>query len=69
MSFYFNSLQDFWWMEGHGPYVWASYAVTLVVFIGLAAAPILRKANFVKQQRALGARQSLQSEVIDDASR
>ncbi|MDZ7924694.1 MAG: heme exporter protein CcmD [Marinagarivorans sp.] len=63
MTFYFSSLHDFWWMDGHGPYVWASYAVTLVVFIALAAAPIRRKAMFVKQQRALLSRQSLQSEV------
>jgi heme exporter protein D len=68
MSFYFNSLQDFFWMDGHGPYVWASYAVTIVVFIGLAAAPLLRKASFVKRQRALNARQSSPSEVIDNAS-
>ena len=69
MAFYFASLQDFWWMDGHGPYVWASYALTMIVFIGLALAPRLRMTNFVKQQRALAARQAASQEVDSDASR
>ncbi|HEY7772462.1 MAG TPA: heme exporter protein CcmD [Marinagarivorans sp.] len=58
MEFYFDSLADFWWMDGHGPFVWAAYSVTIVLFIALAFGPKLRKAKFIKQQRALAARQA-----------
>lgn len=58
MNFYFDTLQEFLWMEGHGPYVWICYGVTIALFIGLALAPGLRQSNFIKQQRALAARYS-----------
>lgn len=58
MSFYFDNFSHFLWMDGHGPYVWASYILTIVLFVAMALGPKLRKAKFVKQQRALAARQA-----------
>lgn len=63
MNFYFDSAAAFWHMDGHGPYVWACYVVTVVVLIALAAAPMMRKAKFIKQQRALIARQQASREA------
>ncbi len=69
MTFYFESAAAFWHMDGHGPYVWACYAVTIIVFIGLALAPKVRKAKFVKQQRALVARQQASREASLEVER
>jgi len=66
MNFYFDSVGDFWHMEGHGPYVWVCYAVVVLVFIGLAMAPRMRRAQFVKQQRALAARQQASGEASSE---
>lgn len=63
MNFYFESAAAFWHMDGHGPYVWACYAATIIVFLALAIAPQLRKLRFVKQQRALVARQQASTEA------
>ena len=63
MNFYFESAAAFWHMDGHGPYVWASYAVTIIVFLTLAIAPRLRKQRLIKQQRALAARQQVSIEA------
>lgn len=68
MTFYFDSLSDFLWMEGHGPYVWVSYFLTLIVFVGMALGPKLRKSKFVKQQRALAARNETAKEVVNHES-
>lgn len=35
MSPYFDNLNDFITMGGHGRYVWASYGLTLLAIIGL----------------------------------
>lgn len=64
MEFYFSSLADFVWMDGHGPYVWACYIVTLAVFIFLALAPSMRLGKLVKQQKALAARSQVAEEVV-----
>ena len=69
MDFYFDSFDAFMWMDGHGPYVWACYIVTLIVFAGLVLAPRLRRAKFVKQQRALAARRQAKQEVVNNESR
>ena len=69
MEFYFASFSDFMWMEGHGPYVWVSYALTIIVFIGMALGPKLRKSKFVQQQRALAARNEAAVEVANNEPR
>lgn len=50
MKFQFESIADFIAMNGHGSYVWASYAITFAVLIFLLASPLLQKKAFVKQQ-------------------
>lgn len=54
MQFQFDSIADFMEMAGHGPYVWACYAITAVSMIYLAVVPLRRrKALFkeIKQQQ------------------
>lgn len=51
MKFQFESIADFIAMNGHGSYVWASYAITFAVLIFLLASPLLQKKAFVKQQK------------------
>jgi heme exporter protein D len=53
MKFQFESLADFIAMSGHGPYVWASYAITFVALIFLLVNPLLQKKALVKQQKKL----------------
>lgn len=50
MKFQFESIADFITMNGHGPYVWASYAITFAVLVFLLLSPVLQKKAFVKQQ-------------------
>ena len=49
MKFQFESLAGFIAMNGHGPYVWAAYAITFAVLIFLLVSPVLQKKAFVKQ--------------------
>jgi heme exporter protein D len=51
MKFQFESIADFIAMNGHGPYVWASYAITFAVLFFLVISPLLQKKAFVKQQQ------------------
>ena len=51
MKFQFESIADFIAMNGHGPYVWASYTITFAVLIFLLISPLLQKKAFVKQQQ------------------
>ena len=59
MEFQFDSLASFLVMNGHGPYVWASYGVALAVLATLAIVPILRQ----KKMRAEFDRQLRQEEA------
>lgn len=49
MKFQFESMTDFIAMNGHGPYVWASYAITFAVLIFLLLGPVIQKRALVKQ--------------------
>lgn len=53
MKFQFESLADFMTMSGHGPYVWACYAITFVALIFLVVNPALQKKALIKQQKKL----------------
>jgi len=53
----FNSLLEFWQMDGHGPFVWAAVAVTLVVMVVLIVAPIQRRKRLLMNVRAEQQRQ------------
>ena len=55
-------MADFMMMNGHGPYVWASYAITFLVLATLVIVPSLKKKQLIKrferQQRIeVGAKQ------------
>lgn len=49
MQFRFESLADFLTMSGHGPYVWASYAITFVALIFLVVNPVIQHTALLKQ--------------------
>lgn len=58
MNFQFESLQDFALMNGHGPYVWACFGVTVALLLYLAMAPGIRTRQFIKQQKRIERRLS-----------
>lgn len=45
---YFESLSDALTMAGHGPYVWASYGITLAVLAALVINPIQRQRSALR---------------------
>ena len=49
----FDSLAAFMSMEGHGIFVWSVYAITLVVMVGLAMAPLRKNRQFFAEQAML----------------
>lgn len=53
MKFQFESMAEFMLMNGHGPYVWASYAITFMVLIYLLLSPLLQHKSFIKRQQKL----------------
>jgi heme exporter protein D len=53
MQLQFESLADFWAMNGHGSYVWLAYTITLVVLVYLVVSPLLQTRQFLQQQRKL----------------
>ncbi|MCK7597505.1 heme exporter protein CcmD [Microbulbifer sp. CAU 1566] len=59
MQFQFDGLASFLAMNGHGPYVWASYGVAILVLGTLAVAPLLRQ----RKMRQEFARQLRQEEA------
>ncbi len=65
LNFQFGSLSEWWFMAGHGPYVWSCYALTFAVLIWLAVAPRLRRRTFFAQmarQQRVAERENLQRE-------
>ena len=67
MKFQFESLADFIAMNGHGPFVWAAYAITLAALIFLVVSPVLQRKAFFKQQEKVQklARQQLERQGAD----
>lgn len=55
MKFQFESLMDFFSMSGHGPYVWASYVITLLAIVAIIVVPYIQQGNLAsrlkRQQR------------------
>lgn len=53
---YFDDFAQLWQMDGHGPYVWAAYAIVLLVLLWLVRAPLVRSRRALERVRArLGA--------------
>jgi heme exporter protein D len=60
---YFDSLQAMLYMDGHGPYVWAAYLITLAAIGFVLVSPLRRSSRFLGQlsgelRRASGAQES-----------
>ena len=55
MKFQFETFADFMAMNGHGPYVWAAYAITFIALVWLCIVPLRQKREFLKQQQKLQA--------------
>lgn len=53
MNFYFDSLEEFILMSGHGPYVWVCYFVTFVVLSSVLLFPVLKSRKFKRTQRGI----------------
>lgn len=53
MSFQFDSFASFMVMNGHGPFVWAAYGITLIVLVYLLVSPVLQSRQFFRQQQKL----------------
>ena len=53
MNFQFVNVQEFLWMEGHGPYVWSAYLVTFAGLLGVAIKIRLEAKKFYKIQASL----------------
>lgn len=51
MKFQFDSLAAFLQMNGHGPYVWACYVITVILLLFLVVYPLLQKRQFIVQQK------------------
>lgn len=47
--FQFDSFNEFIQMGGHGPYVWASYVISLAVLVWLIVSPLLRKRKLIQE--------------------
>lgn len=45
---YFDSLQQLLLMNGHGVYVWSSFAISIAVMIGLIVRPLKQKQAAIK---------------------
>lgn len=45
----FDSFSEFLAMDGHGLYVWLSYAIALVLFVINLVSPLLRKKQLISE--------------------
>ncbi|WOJ93983.1 heme exporter protein CcmD [Congregibacter variabilis] len=48
---YFDSVAAALTMDGHGPYVWSAYAITLAVMSLLILSPLIRKRRLLRELR------------------
>lgn len=60
----FDSFREFLVMGGHGPYVWAAYAITLAVLLGLVVSARQQRRRFFRQQAARLKRERARAEVL-----
>ncbi len=49
MKFQFENLTDFLQMSGHGPYVWACYALTAACLIYLCVSPLSKRRKLMAE--------------------
>ncbi len=60
---HFDSLQAAWAMAGHGPYVWASYALFAVVLLALIVSPLTRQRRLLRELRDAGQRRAARTDT------
>jgi heme exporter protein D len=60
---YFQTWSAVWQMDGHGPYVWGAYSLTLVVIIVLIAAPLFRSRDLTRAIRNDEGRRALAADA------
>ena len=48
---YFDSLEALLSMDGHGPYVWSAYGITLLVLALVLSAPGRRRRRLLREVR------------------
>jgi heme exporter protein D len=58
LVFQFPDFQSFMWMDGHGPYVWGSYAITFLALALLVAEPLIQRKRFIREQQGLVQRET-----------
>ena len=58
--FYFDSINEFLWMSGHGPYVWGSYALVCIGLVSLVLSAKNARKRFFKQQKQILAREGVE---------
>ena len=59
-EFQFASLAEFWHMAGHGPYVWAAYALTFIGLSGLILQARLERKQIIKHIHLISLREAQQ---------
>ena len=68
---YFDSLQQLIWMNGHGIYVWSSFAISALVMIGLIVKPLRQKQvamrNIELQIKLQASKQAVKQKEVSDA--
>jgi heme exporter protein D len=64
----FDSIVAFWAMEGHGPYVWACYAVFIVCLVGLMVWSMRQRREVISSQRRQAGRTSARQSAARQAS-
>jgi heme exporter protein D len=68
---YFDSLQQLIWMNGHGIYVWSSFAISAVIMIGLIVKPLRQKQavmrNIELQIKLQASKQAVKQQEVADA--
>jgi heme exporter protein D len=58
----FSSLNELFWMNGHGPYVWGSYALALLALVFLVWSPLAQRRQLLGQLRQSVQRERRQSQ-------
>lgn len=46
-----TAMSDWLAMGGHGPFVWTAYGISLLVLVGICAAPLLRMRGVLRRLR------------------
>lgn len=49
---YFESFQAALAMDGHGPYVWSAYALTILILAQVLRAPLRQQARLLRELRS-----------------